>query len=400
MEAPGERIEPRRPGARDAEVTLPAGTSTQNHMHDPVEVLYVLSGTYDHEVNGKRYRLTPGMVGIVRPGDQVRHLATQGEDVKLLVLWAPGGEAARAFATAQGTTPAPVPEVPTAPEANPGQARAENAGRSLIGTPAPRFRLETIDGEAIDLGELYGKKAVYLKFWATWCVPCRQQMPHFEKAYQTASDNLAVIAVNVGLNDSREAIEAYRRELGITMPIVIDDGRLAEALNLTITPQHVVIGRDGRIEYVGFLADERLDTALRAAAQTRARTPEPDLPRQWTAAAGAEAPDRLPDLSAVTLDGRTFRTRDPSDRRPRCSCSCRRGASRTWRGNVRRWEPPAGRCASRSTRSCATILGFAGSASRSACGPRRPSCATMRPSPTHRFPSRWTRTVRGFARSA
>lgn len=98
-----------------AEVTLPAGTNTPNHRHGPVEVLYVLSGTYDHEVNGKRYRLTPGMVGIVRPGDQVRHLATQGTDVKLLVLWAPGGEAARAFATAQGTTPAPVPEVPATP---------------------------------------------------------------------------------------------------------------------------------------------------------------------------------------------------------------------------------------------------------------------------------------------
>jgi hypothetical protein len=48
-------------------------------------------------------------------------------------------------------------------QVNPGQARAESAGRSLIGAPAPRFRLETIDGEAIDLGELYGKKAVYLK---------------------------------------------------------------------------------------------------------------------------------------------------------------------------------------------------------------------------------------------
>ena len=202
-----------------------------------------------------------------------------------------------------------------AQQVNPGQARAENAGRSLIGTPAPRFRLETIDGETIDLGELYGKRAVYLKFWATWCVPCRAQMPHFEKTYQTAGDDLAVIAVNVGLNDSREAIEAYRRELGITMPIVIDDGRLAEALNLTITPQHVVIGRDERIHHVGFLADERLDTALRAAAQTRARTPAPDLGGQWTAAAGAAA-DRLPDLAAVTLDGRTFRTHDPSDRRP------------------------------------------------------------------------------------
>ena len=60
-----------------------------------------------------------------------------------------------------------------------GQQLAESAGRSLIGKPAPRFVVTTIDGETIDLGRLYGKQAVYLKFWATWCVPCREQMPHF-----------------------------------------------------------------------------------------------------------------------------------------------------------------------------------------------------------------------------
>ncbi|MGB6355099.1 MAG: redoxin domain-containing protein, partial [Steroidobacteraceae bacterium] len=67
-----------------------------------------------------------------------------------------------------------------------GEQRAQAAGRALIGTPAPRLVLKTIDGETIDLGSLYGKKAVYLKFWATWCVPCRQQMPHFQHAYATA----------------------------------------------------------------------------------------------------------------------------------------------------------------------------------------------------------------------
>jgi quercetin dioxygenase-like cupin family protein len=94
-----------------AEVTLPAGTTTQSHAHGAVEILYVLSGTYEHEVNGKLYRLKPGMVGIVRPGDKVRHLATQdGGDVKLLVLWTPAGEA-RQLQKAQGTKPEPVPEV-------------------------------------------------------------------------------------------------------------------------------------------------------------------------------------------------------------------------------------------------------------------------------------------------
>jgi len=51
--------------------------------------------------------------------------------------------------------------------ASTGQERAEAAGASLIGTPAPAVRLKTIDGQTIDLARLYGHKAVYLKFWAT-----------------------------------------------------------------------------------------------------------------------------------------------------------------------------------------------------------------------------------------
>src|SRR5882724_9657317 len=146
-----------------------------------------------------------------------------------------------------------------------GQERAEAAGKGLIGAPAPREVLKTIDGQQIDLGSLYGKKAIYLKFWATWCVPCRQQMPHFEHAYETAGADLAVIAVDVGFNDSIEAIRAYRKKLGITMPIVFDDGSLGAAFHLRVTPTHIVIGRDGRIRYVGHLADQELDDALTAA---------------------------------------------------------------------------------------------------------------------------------------
>jgi quercetin dioxygenase-like cupin family protein len=93
-----------------AEVTLRAGTTVPNHTHGSVEILYVLSGTYAHEVNGKRYLLRPGMVGIVRPGDQVRHLVPKEGDAKLLIIWAPAGEAGHSLARAKGTTPDPIPE--------------------------------------------------------------------------------------------------------------------------------------------------------------------------------------------------------------------------------------------------------------------------------------------------
>lgn len=146
-----------------------------------------------------------------------------------------------------------------------GEQRAAAAGHSLIGSPAPRMVLKTIDGQTLDLGKLYGKKAVYLKFWATWCVPCREQMPHFEKTYESRGSDLEVIAINAGFNDSVEDVKEYRQRLGIRMPIVIDDGTLGAALNLRVTPQHVVIGRDGRIVYVGHLVNEQLETALVAA---------------------------------------------------------------------------------------------------------------------------------------
>jgi len=193
-----------------------------------------------------------------------------------------------------------------------GQQRALAAGRGLVGSPAPRMVLKTIDGETIDLGALYGKKAVYLKFWATWCTPCRQQMPHFEHTYETAGPDLAVIAVNTGFNDSVEQIRRFRKELGITMPIVLDDGSLAAAFNLRVTPQHIVIGRDGHIEYVGHLADEQLNEAL-----VTARRAGPSKAKRSDGVARADAPhyavgDRLPATTVQTLDGRRLALGDTS----------------------------------------------------------------------------------------
>ena len=198
-----------------------------------------------------------------------------------------------------------------------GQQLAESAGRSLIGKPAPRLVVTTIDGETIDLGRLYGKQAVYLKFWATWCVPCREQMPHFERTYETAGTDLAVIAVNTGFNDPIGDVRDYRRKMGLTMPIVVDDGRFAAALHLRVTPQHIVIGRDGRIQYVGHLADARLDAALRAARTAAAPAGTGDTAP--AAAAPAIAPlavgSQLPSESAKTIDGRRFHFLDAHDSR-------------------------------------------------------------------------------------
>ena len=192
-----------------------------------------------------------------------------------------------------------------------GAERAADAGRSLVGMSAPRLVLTTIDGQRIDLGRLYDTKAVYLKFWATWCVPCREQMPHLARTYLTAGSDLAVIAIDAGFNDSLADVREYRQHLGLTMPIVLDDGRLDAAFNLRVTPQHVVIARGGRILYVGHLADAPLEEALRAA-RSGAPSDSAAMGRTATASAAAvpsvhyQVGDRVPDLTLSTLDGGTF----------------------------------------------------------------------------------------------
>jgi len=191
-----------------------------------------------------------------------------------------------------------------------GQQLAQSAGHGLVGSPAPKLVLTTIDGATIDLGSLYGKKAVYVKFWATWCVPCRQQMPHFQKTFENAGADLAVIAVDVGFNDSLDAIRRYQQQLGITMPIVFDgDGRVGAAFHLRVTPQHIVIGRDGRIQYVGHLADQRLDDALLAARSADGGAQHAAVGGGHPAADARQFAlgDALPAQSVPLLEGGSFR---------------------------------------------------------------------------------------------
>lgn len=140
---------------------------------------------------------------------------------------------------------------------------AAKSGRASIGQLAPAATLDTMDGKRIDLNDLYGRKPVYLKFWATWCVPCRQQMPHFQAAFRKYERQMQVVAVNLGLNDEPADVRRFLEQTRLAMPVAIDaGGELATAFNVIVTPMHVLIDADGRIAYVGHAADERLDRAL------------------------------------------------------------------------------------------------------------------------------------------
>lgn len=184
-----------------------------------------------------------------------------------------------------------------------GKRRAQNAGASLIGQSGPVAILKTVDGEEIDLSPYYGKKPVYLKFWATWCVPCLQQMPGFEKTQQALGDKIQIIAVNTGFSDDRESVLAYRKKHGLSMPIVIDDGRLAANLNLRVTPQHVLIDRSGQISYVGHLDDQELHDALQKVLAPDASSSTQPKIAQKAAERVFAVGDHVTGLQVTTIDG-------------------------------------------------------------------------------------------------
>jgi thiol-disulfide isomerase/thioredoxin len=146
-----------------------------------------------------------------------------------------------------------------------GEELVKKTTGSVIGRAAPLAKMKTIDGGSIDLAEIYGKKPVYLKFWATWCTPCRQQMPGFEKAYKALGDKMQFIAVDIGYSDDEASVRGIKDIYGLTMPIVIDDGRLAKLFHMNVTPQHVLIGKDARFAYMGHAENAALEHAIQHA---------------------------------------------------------------------------------------------------------------------------------------
>ncbi len=120
-----------------------------------------------------------------------------------------------------------------------------------IGQIPPDFELATLTGETVTLSELKGKK-VMLNFWASWCGPCKAEMPHMEQYYkkQKESDGVEVIAVNLTKAERKglEAVEQFVEAYGLTFPIPLDeDGKLMQTYEVITIPTTYLIGTDGAV---------------------------------------------------------------------------------------------------------------------------------------------------------
>ncbi|MDR6183084.1 TlpA family protein disulfide reductase [Asaia bogorensis] len=151
----------------------------------------------------------------------------------------------------------------TAPAPDSAAFIAEDPALSkMVGRAIPALQWQTLDGQTLDLAALTRKGPVYLKLWATYCIPCRAQMPGFEALYQRYKTRMSVIAVDIGFGENRDKVAAFVKKTGLTMPVVMDDGKLSDWLQIRATPLHVLIDRDGRLAYLGHQDGPALDAAL------------------------------------------------------------------------------------------------------------------------------------------
>lgn len=131
-----------------------------------------------------------------------------------------------------------------------------------VGAIAPSFTLSNTYGNNVSL-EDYRGKVVLINFWATWCPPCRQEMPSIHDRYQQYDGDLIVLAVDYA--EPAEEVAAFQEALGLTFNVLLDSrGAVSTLYQVQGYPTSVFVNEMGMIEimHIGLMTDQQLDAYL------------------------------------------------------------------------------------------------------------------------------------------
>lgn len=130
-----------------------------------------------------------------------------------------------------------------------------------VGVKAPDFELKTLDGKTVKLSHYKGKK-VMLNFWATWCPPCKAEMPDIETFYKKAGNDVVILAVNI---DTSYDVKGFVEERDLTFPILLDDdNEVSKMYQVASIPTTYFIDQEGLIssKFMGPLQLEKMQTTI------------------------------------------------------------------------------------------------------------------------------------------
>jgi thiol-disulfide isomerase/thioredoxin len=124
------------------------------------------------------------------------------------------------------------------------------AWAATVSGPAPGFTLTSLDGQQVSLASLKGK-VVMVNFWATWCVPCRQEMPHLEALYQRYNSlGFELLAVNVEKNNA-DGARKWLQETPVSFTVLTDpNNEITKLYKVQTMPSTVLVARDGTMRFI------------------------------------------------------------------------------------------------------------------------------------------------------
>lgn len=129
--------------------------------------------------------------------------------------------------------------------------QAADSAKPIEGFPAPSFTLPDLSGKNVTLKNVTAKnKVTLINFWATWCAPCRAEIPDFVKLYtKYSSQGLNVLAVN--LRDKPRAVSTFAKKAGMRFPVLMDtNGKIGDLYQIFSIPSTFIIDQKGTIRSV------------------------------------------------------------------------------------------------------------------------------------------------------
>lgn len=181
--------------------------------------------------------------------------------VVLTVLLAVGAAAAYKYLTSVTTVPPSLPDNTSAPPAG---GRTSTPGNR---NAAPDFTVTDGGGNRVSPADLSGKPVI-LNFWATWCPPCRSELPAFDKLYRQYGKEVSFMMIDLtdGYRETVEGVKKFISENGYTFLVYYDtEGSAAEAYNVSSIPFTVAVGRNGNIvgTHLGAMSESALEKLIK-----------------------------------------------------------------------------------------------------------------------------------------
>lgn len=138
-------------------------------------------------------------------------------------------------------------------------------------TEAADFTLKSLTGEEVTLSSLRGK-IVIVNLWATWCPPCRQEMPHMQKFYEKHQEEVEILAVNLTSEDyGTEKVAEFVSEFSLTFPVLLDQtGEIGKLYEVYTIPTSYIIDKEGMIfqKIIGPMDEEYMEQLITALNET------------------------------------------------------------------------------------------------------------------------------------